>query len=274
MSTLVLNEPLKLDSIAGKALRAATRFWFVTTLIGQMMLVVYVALFYGTTGLRGQVENWNRVLSGGYVRGDIAGNTALIVHLVAAALITAAGLVQLIPQIRERFPRFHRSTGRVYVITAVLTSIAGLYMTWFRTSAGDLAQHIGISLNAMLIVACAYFAPRAAMQRRMSEHRLWALRLFLVVSGTWFFRVFLFFWLIVNQGPVGFDPKTFTGPALTFLVFAQSLLPLLLLELHLRARGASRLAVAAVLVVLTIAMGIGIFAATMGMWLPAIQRVI
>lgn len=62
------------------------------------------------------------------------------------------------------------------------------------------------------------------------------------------------------------------GPFLTFLSFAQYLLPLTVLEVYLRTRyrsGApSRIVMAAGLFVLTVAMGIGIFAATMGMWLP------
>lgn len=48
-----------------------------------------------------------------------------------------------------------------------------------------------------------------------------------------------------------------------------------MLELYLRAQthaGASgRIAMAASLFVLTVAMGIGIFGATMGMWLPIIR---
>jgi hypothetical protein len=70
---------------------------------------------------------------------------------------------------------------------------------------------------------------------------------------------------------VGFDPKTFQGPFLTFLGLAQFLLPLAVLELYLRAERSSplgRLAMAGGLVVLTLAMGAGIGAATVGMWLP------
>ena len=64
------------------------------------------------------------------------------------------------------------------------------------------------------------------------------------------------------------------GPFLTFLGFAQYLLPLAVLEIYLRthdrAGAQGRLAMATGLLLLTIAMGIGIFAAFMGMWLPRI----
>jgi hypothetical protein len=115
-------------------------------------------------------------------------------------------------------------------------------------------------------------ALRYALARQIDRHRHWALRLFMVASAVWFFRIGLMFWVVLNHGPVGFDPKTFQGPFLYFLTFAQTLLPLAVLEVYLRTRGrggaSARLAMAAGLFVLTVAMGIRIFAATMGMWLP------
>ncbi|HEV7767700.1 MAG TPA: hypothetical protein VGQ76_22045, partial [Thermoanaerobaculia bacterium] len=105
--------------------------------------------------------------------------------------------------------------------------------------------------------------------------RRWALRLFIVASAVWFFRVGLMLWVVLNQGPAGFDPKTFTGPFLTIWSFGDYLLPLAILEIYLRTKDRAgawgRLAMAGALVVLTIAMGIGVIVATMGMWLPRIH---
>jgi hypothetical protein len=275
MSTVVLNAGVKLDSIADNALKAAARLWFVVAVGGQLMLAAYLAWFYGRTRLQGQVVAWNRVLSRGHVQGDSAGNLTFTVHLLAALLLIVGGAVQLIPQLRARFPLFHRVSGAVYLLTAFAVSLTGLYLTWIRGTIGDVAQHVGGSLNAVLIMLCAVLALRSALGRRFAAHRRWVLRLFMVVSGAWFYRVGLFFWLLLNRGPAGFDTRTFQGPALTFLAFANSLVPLAVLELYLRAQTPSgaphRLAVAAVLFLLTVAMGIGIFGATIGMWLPIIR---
>jgi hypothetical protein len=257
---------------AQQALNAAARFWFAIALTGQAIFVVYIVSFYGGAVMAGDWSRWNKVLAAGYIRGDSIGNAALAAHLAIAAVITLAGPLQLIPVIRTRFPVFHRWSGRVYLLTAVVTSCAGTYMIWTRNGVGDATQHLGSTLNAVLIVLCAAMALYHAVQRRIAVHRRWALRLFMVVSGSWFFRVGLLFWILVNHGPAGFDPKTFTGPALNFLVFAQSLLPLALLEIYLSARdgqhAVGKFAASAGLVVLTLAMGVGIFGATMGMWLP------
>jgi hypothetical protein len=82
------------------------------------------------------------------------------------------------------------------------------------------------------------------------------------------------FWLFINGGPVGFDPETFRGPFLVFLDFGQFLVPLAILELYFRVQDRSgtpgKFAMTTFLFFLTIITGIGIFAATMSMWLPRI----
>jgi tetratricopeptide (TPR) repeat protein len=190
-------------------------------------------------------------------------------------VITVGGPLQLIPQLRARVPTFHRWNGRIYLLTAFTTSIVALYLLWVRGTVGDVFQHVGSSLNAVLIMLCGAMALRYAVARDFKTHRRWALRLFLVVSGVWFFRVGLMLSFLVFKGPFGFDPNTFQGPFITFLTFAQYLLPLAVLELYLRTQDRAgaprRIAMAAGLFVLAIAMGAGILGATTGMWLPKIK---
>ncbi len=274
MSASVWTVGSDLTSAADKTLKFATRFWFLIAVAGQWMFAYYVAAFYGGSAVRGDLQAWNKVMPHGHVPGDTMGNLAIAMHLFLAVIIIVGGPLQLIPQIRSHAPAFHRWNGRIYMPAVFLTSIAGLYMVWSRGTVGDVVQHMGITLDAILIMVFAVLALRYAMAREITTHRRWALRLFMVVNGVWFFRVGLMFWIVVNQGPVGFDPKTFTGPFLSFWAFADYLLPLAILELYLRTKeraGATgRFSMAIALFVLTVAMGTGIVVATMGMWLPRI----
>jgi hypothetical protein len=260
------------ERIASWTLRASATFWAVMAMLGQFVFVIYVALFYGRAAAQGHPELWNKVLQGGYVSGHTMSNAVLAAHLLFAFVVTAGGLLQLVPAIRNRWPRIHRWNGRVYLFAAVSASVAGLIMIWTRDTGGDLSQHLAISLSALLIIAFAGLALRHARARQFDIHRRWALRLFLVVSGGWFFRVGLMFWIVLNRGPVGFDPKTFTGPFITFLAFAEYVIPLAMAELYFRAQRSGdwrgRLATAAGLTVLTLVMSTGIAAATAIMWLP------
>jgi tetratricopeptide (TPR) repeat protein len=277
MSTAVLIERRLLPSaVAATTLKAAARFWVATVVIGQLIFAFTVASFYGRAAVRGNLQVWNRFMTHGYVPGDRAGNLAVLIHLVSAVIINLAGAIQLIPQIRDRAPSFHRWNGRLYIVTAFTISIAGLYMMWMRGSSGDLSQHLGTTLMAALIMLCAAMALRYALARDFKTHRRWALRLYLVVSASLFIRAVLFLSLFLNRGPFGFDPNTFTGPFLTLLAFAQYLVPLAVLEIYFRAqdRGGApgRFAMTAGLLVLTVALGAGIFTVTLGVWLPAIKK--
>jgi uncharacterized membrane protein len=273
MSTAVMTNRLELDSVAETALKAAARFWFVVTVVGQVVFGFTVASFYGLTALRGDYHKWN--FTNGYVPGFSLGNTAVVAHVASAVIIMLAGAVQLVPQIRNRFPVFHRWNGRIYVLTAVTLSVAGLYMTWFRGSVGDLSVHLGSTLNAVLIWLCGGMALRYALARDFKTHRRWALRFFLVVSASWFFRIGFFLSFLVFKGPFGFDPVTFRGPFLTFMTFAQFLIPLAVLEIYLRAQdrpgAVRRMATAGLLFVLTLVMAAGLFAVATAQWVPQVK---
>ena len=276
MSTSVFTNRFELNSIADIALKAAVRFWFGVMVIGQLIFAFTVASFYGMTAARGDLLAWRKSITHGYIPGDTMGNLAIVVHLTSAVIVILAGLIQLIPQVRERAPAFHRWNGRIYVVTAFTISLAGLYMTWIRGSVGDLVQHLGSSLMAVLIMLCAVMALRYALARDFKTHRRWALRLYIVVSASLFIRAGFFLSLLLNHGPFGFDPATFSGPFLTFMIFAQYLVPLAVLEIYLRTQdrggAAGRFAMATGLFVLTVGLGAGIFAVTMGAWLPSIKR--
>jgi uncharacterized membrane protein len=277
MSTAVLPEVVssrwELSSVADTALKVSERFWFGVTLVGQLAFGFAVTSFYGLTALRGDYHGWN--FTHGYVPGVTKGNFAVATHLISAAIIMLAGAVQLIPQVRNRFPAFHRWNGRIYMLTAGALSLAGLYMHWIRGSVGDLPQHIGGTVNAVLIWICGGMALRYALARDFKTHRRWALRLFLVVSASWFIRIMLFLWFMIFRAPVGLDPTTFTGPLPTTLSYAQYLIPLAVLEIYLRAQDRPgtlrRMAAASMLFVVTLLMAAGLFATTMATWVPQVR---
>jgi tetratricopeptide (TPR) repeat protein len=265
-----------LRKLADRALKAAAGFWFVVAVLGQLVFAFAVASFYGLSAARGNWQQWNKSMTHGYTPGHPMKNLVVAIHLGSAVIILLSGAIQLIPKIRHRFPSFHRWNGRIYFVTAFALSMAGLYMLWFRGSVGDLPQHLGQSLNAVLIMLCAVMALRYALARDFKTHRRWALRLFIVVSASLFIRAGIFLAFLLNHGPFGFNPVTFSGPFLTFMSFGQYLVPLAVLEIYLRtqdgggARG--RFAMAAGLFVLTVVMGAGIIAVTMAAFLPNIKK--
>lgn len=272
-----LENGFDINSMANIALMAASRFWFAVAVVGQLLFVYYIVSFYGHSALHGDFVLWNKILPKGYIPGDTMGNLAVAIHLFLAVVVTFGGPLQLLPQLRTRMPFFHRVNGRVYIFAAFMISITGLQMVWGSGNDGffiDPAQHLGITLNAILIMIFAVVTVSHAVKGRTANHHRWALRLFMVVSGVWFFRIGLMLWIYINDGPAEFDPKTFEGPVIVFLNFAQYLLPLIVLELYLlckaKANAVCRMVMASTLLLMTAVMGSGITLAFVGLWLPHI----
>lgn len=257
---------------AGGLLKGAGLLWFLVATAGQWTFVWYILNAYGVTTATGNIEDWNKTgLIVGYVGGDAFGNLMFALHVLLAAVITVGGTLQLIPVLRYRLPAVHRWNGRLFVIIAVVMAIGGLWMSWFRDARLSDLGALGVSLNGVLILIVAPVALRLAMARRIDEHRRWAMRLFILVNGVWFFRIGFMAWIIAMQGPVG-STSRLDGPFDLTLAFACYLLPLAVLELYFRAgrvKGAApKLAMAGLVLLLTLVTAVGIFGAWMFMWSP------
>lgn len=253
-----------------KLLKTSINIWFTVVVIGQFIFALYILGLYGVNGIAGDFERWNTSTPHGYVPKDIWGNISFAIHMAMAAIITIGGPLQLMKKVRTKFPRFHRINGRVYIFGAFLISIAGLYLAWGRGMVGGLTGALFISANALLIFVCAFYTIKYAIARKLRTHRKWAIRLFLAMSGVWFFRVFLMLWLTIWQGPVGLDLDSFQGPALNMLYTFSYILPVVFAGIYFRAKeskkGSKKLTVSIFVLFLTCCIAIGTFTATLGMW--------
>lgn len=255
-----------------RALKYSSILWLLATALGQWIFVYYVTFQYIPALTEGGLPALEHTsLPDGYVPGDMLGNLAIAFHVLVAIIIIGSGPLQLTPQVRNRFPAFHRHVGRAYIGLASITSVAGLYLVWTRGVPGGPAAYAGISLDALLILTFGGIAIYYAIKRQFDRHRRWAMRLFMVVSAVWFFRIGLMFWFMTTGG-IGINTETFEGPFITFIYFGQMAVPLLLLEGYFFAQknksAVVKSGMAVVIFAAAIATLLGVFAASMGMWFP------
>ena len=257
---------------ADRALKASGLIWFLTAAAGQWVFVYYILAAYAPPTLAGEYERWDDTgLIMGHVAGDGFGNFMFAVHVFLAALITFGGTLQLVPALRARFGVFHRWNGRIFVVTALILAAGGLWMTWAREARLSDIGGLGVALNGVLILVVAPLTAALAMRRKFDAHRRWAMRLFILVNGVWFFRLFLMGWLFILQEPLWMN-GTLDGPYQLFASFACYLLPLAGLQLYFRAgqsgSAMAKYAVSGLVIAFTGLMAVSIFAAWMMMWSP------
>ncbi len=269
------KKPISRFFNAHACLQFLTRSWVLVVLTGQWIFALYIFIQFGIAALNGNPTSadTSRMIQG-YTQGDNFGNGVLMLHLLPAILLSLSGVFQLFPYLRNKYPFFHRWNGRMFLTLGILGTITGLYLTWVRgTRLSDIGS-IGLTLNGLLILLASVLAWRFAIKRQYQKHMRWAVHSFILVNGVWSFRLYLMAWFILNQGPNG-NNANIDGPADIALSFASYLLPMLIAEIYfwaMRQKSTFRVSITNVFVLLGLLITIlGVFAATMFMWWPAIS---
>ncbi|WP_158259141.1 DUF2306 domain-containing protein [Flagellimonas meridianipacifica] len=217
----------------------AIKICFIVMAIGQFLFAFYVLVFYGKSSINGHFEKWGKVMPTGLIDGDLLGNLMLGIHLLFAFVITVGGPLQLMPIVRNNFRAFHRISGRLYIVTAFIASITGLYMIITRHTLGEIPLKLANALNAILIMWFAYLAIKTARERNFKAHQKWAIRLFIVVSGVWFIRIWYGFCRFIFEGKIPGSAPNLEGITNILIGFGSYLLPLLLIELFFLSKNRS-----------------------------------
>ena len=271
MTTSKIASPSIKAASGATLLRRSGLIWFCAAAVGQAAFIWMILAHFGRRTLAGDFAGWNdKPLIKGYVPGDDAGNIMFAVHVLLAAVVTLGGLMQMLPALRQRAPGLHRWNGRVFLVTAIVMALGGLWLTWVRQTYLSPVSAVAVSLNGLLILICAALAWRMAVRRDFEAHRQWAMRAFLVVNGVWFLRVGLMAWAVATGG-LGMN-RTLSGPADVALQFGAYLIPLAMLEAYLRAgrsrRPAAKRLAAVGLGLATGVTALGVFGAIAFMWGP------
>lgn len=253
----------------------AIKSWVAVVLVGQWMFGFYILFQFTMPWLLGSLDEsqFTRMIRG-YKNGDVFNNAILLLHIIPVMLISLSATFQLVPVIRNRFPKFHRWNGRLFLTVGFFGAITGLYMTWGIGSRLSDMGAIGVSLNGILIPIFVYYAWRKAVQKKFALHRRFAVHAFILINGVWSVRLYLMGWFMINQGPLG-NTRTIDGPADIAISFASYLLPMAIAELAFwaeRRKSSKAILVGAIGVsLMALITAIGVYSASTMMWIPRIN---
>lgn len=188
--------------------------WSGRSLVGVVWLssgifAAYILALYIGAAAAGTYQDWNDGFPGLYAEKSRAANIGIGLHFALGATLLLLGPVQLLAGVRERRPRLHRWTGRLYVTAAFVTGLGGLTYIAARGTVGGPVMSIGFALYGGLMAFAAEETVRHAMARRLRQHRAWAIRLFALAIGSWLYRMDYGFWRLLTGGAG--HTKTFDG---------------------------------------------------------------
>jgi hypothetical protein len=103
-------------------------------------------------------------------------------HLVVGPIALVTGAIQLLPAWFERHPEVHRTVGRLYVASALVVAVTGI---WVGGGSPDPIARAGFVIMSVLLIVCVLatfgLALEGAVGSSQLEHEDWAIRSYILV---------------------------------------------------------------------------------------------
>lgn len=241
--------------------------------LSTLIFGLYILIFYALALFNGNTNQWNEVLPGLYDDSNRSSTIGIGIHFITGGIILILGCVQLFDKVRTKYPKFHRWTGRVYVLASLFTAIGGLTFIFLKGTIGGWVMDIGFGLYGVLMIITAIKTIQHARAAQFDQHRAWALRLFALAIGSWLYRMDYGFWLLLADG-YG-HTKDFQGSFDRFMSFFFYIPNLLVAEIFIGKRNVAKTSFMKVLAAILLLfatgiIGLGSYFFTKHLWGPEI----
>ncbi|WP_017580351.1 DUF2306 domain-containing protein [Nocardiopsis valliformis] len=155
---------------------------------------VGIAVYSAQTYLVGGVERnqipLNDLFASHYV--------TIAVHAVPSSLALLIGPFQFLTRIRVRYPKAHRVSGQIYMVSVVLGSIAALFAATYSVSGFSVQVAFYILTAAWLYTL--YQAYTTIRRGEVQLHRIWMIRNYALTFAAVSLRIYLMTGLALQEG--------------------------------------------------------------------------
>jgi hypothetical protein len=101
----------------------------------------------------------------------------LLPHGIFGAIVLLFAPFQFSDRIRQRFTKWHRVMGRLYVVGAILLAPMGAYIQYFQEQFGAPRSFTVLGVvDAAMLMGATFLAFLFAVKRKIALHRQWATR--------------------------------------------------------------------------------------------------
>lgn len=107
----------------------------------------------------------------------------ILLHIMSGTLFNLLGPLQFVPAIRRRWPRCHRWSGRLLIVSGFLAALAALWMNQHFPLFGGTLKYAGVVLFSIGLMVSLAVGLRAILGRDVERHRAWMMRAIAIGLG-------------------------------------------------------------------------------------------
>ena len=97
------------------------------------------------------------------------------IHILPGGLFLSLGLLQFVPDIRQKHLQVHRWMGRVLVVCGLIVGVSALIMS-FKMNIGGPNETAATTLFAIIFLVCLVKAYLHIRRKEVARHREWMIR--------------------------------------------------------------------------------------------------
>ena len=105
---------------------------------------------------------------------DTVWATAFYTHISFGGIALLTGFSQFSKRLRKNRLPLHRALGKIYVLSCILSGVAGLYIAFYAT--GGIVSALGFGSLAVAWLISTSLAWRAIQSKKVQLHRRWMIR--------------------------------------------------------------------------------------------------
>lgn len=145
--------------------------WVITLAVGLYFVVTHVPQYF----------IWSEATYGYYwPQGGY-----LLPHILGGLVALVIGPFQFWPHIRQTYPKLHRISGRIYLISIVIGALGGMIMAATTTR----QYAIGLFTLALVWLATSGMAFIAIRRQNFIQHKQWMIRSYVVTFAFVTYRI-------------------------------------------------------------------------------------
>lgn len=120
--------------------------------------------------------------------GDAEGNylthsTPIVLHIVFGIIFNLVSPFQFVSPIRKRYPKFHRFTGIILTVAAIVVAVTALWMNQYFPSFGGDLKYSGIVAYNIVLIGSMVLAIYSAIKGNINNHKKWMMRAMAAALG-------------------------------------------------------------------------------------------